>query len=344
MSPGRRTALNAHGDREPRQLRLRADPLEPGARRAGGQPRPGITFFLGTVRPDGTHAAGLGAVWADDALWFVTGPRTRKGRNLAGNPACTISGRLSGIDVVLEGRAERVTDPDALERLTAEYRDAGWPAEVVGETVIAPQGWADTRLRPSDGSSRATGRVGVMPRALLLIDIQRDYFPDGRHPLVGSDRAADAAASVLAGFRDRSEPIVHVQHSWDEPAAAYLKPGTPGYAHDERVAPADGEPVVVKEAPNAFIGTDLEQRLRADGIDQLVVAGMMTSMCVDATVRAAADLGFAVTVVGDACAAPDLEYAGVAVPGEQVHAAFLAALGEGYAEVVDGASVGPPSD
>jgi nicotinamidase-related amidase len=176
-------------------------------------------------------------------------------------------------------------------------------------------------------------------RALLLIDIQRDYFRDGRHPLVGSDGAADAASSVLAGFRARSEPIVHVQHSWDEPEAAYLRPGTPGFAHDDRVAPAGDEPVVVKQAPNAFIGTDLEQRLRGDGIDQLVVAGMMTSMCVDATVRAAVDLGFGVTVVGDACAAPNLEHAGVRVPGEQVHAAFLAALADGYAEVVEAESL-----
>jgi nicotinamidase-related amidase len=169
---------------------------------------------------------------------------------------------------------------------------------------------------------------------LLLIDIQRDYFPGGRHPLVGSDRAADAAAGVLAAFRAGSEPVVHVQHSWAEPDAAYLKPGTPGFAHDDRVAPADGEPVVIKESPNAFVGTDLERRLRNDGVDQLVVAGMMTSMCVDATVRAAVDLGFAVTVVGDACAVPDLEHAGVHVPGEQVHAAFIAALADGYAEVV----------
>jgi nicotinamidase-related amidase len=174
-----------------------------------------------------------------------------------------------------------------------------------------------------------------MSRALLLIDIQRDYFDGGRHPLVGSDPAADAAASALAAFRERSEPIVHVQHSWDEPDASYLKPGTPGFEHDDRVAPAENEPVVVKEAPNAFVGTDLEQRLRGGGIDHLLVAGMMTSMCVDATVRAAVDLGFAVTVIGDACAAPDLEHAGVRVPGEQVHAAFLAALADGYAEVVD---------
>jgi nicotinamidase-related amidase len=173
-----------------------------------------------------------------------------------------------------------------------------------------------------------------MPRALLLIDIQRDYFPGGRHPLVGSDRAAEAAATVLDAFRAGSEPVVHVQHSWDGPDAAYLAPGTPGFAHDDRVAPAQGEPVVVKRSPNAFVGTDLDRRLRSDGIDQLVVAGMMTSMCVDATVRAAVDLDFAVTVVGDACAAPDLEHAGVHVSGEQVHAAFIAALADGYAEVI----------
>ena len=173
-----------------------------------------------------------------------------------------------------------------------------------------------------------------MSRALLLIDIQRDYFPGGLHPLVGSDHAADAAASVLGAFRAGSEPVLHVQHSWDEPNAEYLKPGTPGFEHDDRVAPAEDEPVVVKRAPNAFLGTDLERRLRLEGIDRLVVAGMMTSMCVDATVRAAVDLGFAVTVVGDACAAPDLEHAGVNVPGELVHAAFIAALADGYAAVI----------
>jgi nicotinamidase-related amidase len=174
-----------------------------------------------------------------------------------------------------------------------------------------------------------------MTRALLIIDVQRDYFPGGAYPLVGSDAAAQAAESVLARFRVAGEPVLHVQHRWDAPDAAYLRPDTPGFAHDARVAPSDGEPVVVKEQPNAFVGTDLEQRLRAQSIDELVVAGMMTSMCVDATVRAAVDLGFAVTVVGDGCAAPDLAHDGVAVPGELVHAAFLAALADGYADVVN---------
>jgi nicotinamidase-related amidase len=174
-----------------------------------------------------------------------------------------------------------------------------------------------------------------MARALLLIDIQRDYFPGGAYPLVGSDAAAEAAAAVLARFRRDNAPVLHVQHLWDAPDAEYLRPGTPGFAYDARVAPDEGEPVVVKEAPNAFLGTDLEQRLRAQSIDELVVAGMMTSMCVDATVRAAVDLGFQVTVVGDGCAAPNLAHDGIAVAGEQVHAAFLAALADGYAQVVN---------
>lgn len=100
---------------------------------------PAVTYFLGTVRPDGSpHAAGVGAVWTEDTLWFVTGPQTRKARNLAARPACTVSAHLRGIDVVLEGVAERVTDPDTLERLAGVYRQGGWPAEVDGDGFTAP--------------------------------------------------------------------------------------------------------------------------------------------------------------------------------------------------------------
>ena len=173
-----------------------------------------------------------------------------------------------------------------------------------------------------------------MTRLLLLIDIQRDYFPGGRHPLVGPDAAADAAARLLAAFRTADEHVVHVQHVWDAPDAAFFAPGTPGVEIDPRVAPAADEALVVKENPNAFLGTDLEALLRTADPDELVVAGMMSSMCVDATVRAASDLGFRVTVAHDACAAPDLEFAGTTVPGAQVHAAFMAALGS-YARVTD---------
>jgi hypothetical protein len=102
---------------------------------------PGIdlTFFVATVRPDGRpHTAGVGAVWVDDALYFVSGPGTRKSRNLAVNPACSISVRLRGIDLTLEGDAHRVTDPSTVERLAAVYRTGGWPAEAQGDALTAP--------------------------------------------------------------------------------------------------------------------------------------------------------------------------------------------------------------
>lgn len=173
-----------------------------------------------------------------------------------------------------------------------------------------------------------------MARALVLVDIQRDYFPGGARPLVGADAAADAAARVLESFRNQGLPVFHVQHVWDAPDAVFFRPGTPGIEHDPRVAAGAGEAVIVKAHPNAFLDTDLEQRLREVEAERLVIVGMMTSMCVDATVRAASDLGFTPTVAGDACAAPDLAWGGVDVPGALVHTAFLAALADGYAEVV----------
>lgn len=97
------------------------------------------TFFLGTTGPDGRpHAAGTGAVWLDGELYLVSGPGTRKSRNLAANPACTVSASLAGIDIVIEGEASRVTEPATLERLAAHYREDGWPAEVEGDAFTAP--------------------------------------------------------------------------------------------------------------------------------------------------------------------------------------------------------------
>ncbi len=177
-----------------------------------------------------------------------------------------------------------------------------------------------------------------MPPVLLIIDIQRDYFPGGRHPLVGPDAAADAAARVLTRQREQGATVVHVRH--ESPAGGgFLEVGTAGAEIDERVAPEAGESVIVKHAPNSFVGTDLHEHLRDLGAQELLVVGMMTSMCVDATVRAAIDLGYAVTVVGDACAAPALAHGGVEVSGEAVHAAFLAALEGAGAEVVTSASL-----
>jgi hypothetical protein len=98
-----------------------------------------ITFFLGTVRPDGRpHSAGVGALWSDGGFFIVSGPGTRKSQNLAANPACTISVKLEGIDLILEGEAKRVTDKATLEKAAKLYRDSGWPAEVKDDAFTAP--------------------------------------------------------------------------------------------------------------------------------------------------------------------------------------------------------------
>jgi nicotinamidase-related amidase len=173
-----------------------------------------------------------------------------------------------------------------------------------------------------------------MSRGLLIVDIQRDYFPGGAYPLVEPEAAADSTRRVLEAFRGGGEPVIHLKHVWDEPEATFMRPDTDGVEIHPAVAPAAGEPVIEKSEPNGFVETGLEQHLRERGIDQLVVAGMMSSMCVDATVRAAVDLGFEATVVHDGCAAPDLEFGGETVAGRTVHAAFMAALADGYAEVV----------
>ena len=173
-----------------------------------------------------------------------------------------------------------------------------------------------------------------MARGLLIVDIQRDYFPGGAYPLVEPEAAAATARRVLDRFRADGGPVVHLRHVWVAPDATFMRPGTDGVEIHPDVAPAEGEPVIEKAHPNGFIETGLEDRLRSLGADELVVVGMMSSMCVDATVRAAVDLGFDTTVVHDGCAAPDLSFDNREVPGAAVHAAFMAALADGYAEVV----------
>lgn len=104
-----------------------------------GDPTADVTHFLGTCRPDGTpHAAGVGGRWLDGDLYFTSGPAARKARDLAVNPLCTISVRLPGIDLVLDGSAARVTDPETLERVAAGYRAGGWPCQVEGDALTAP--------------------------------------------------------------------------------------------------------------------------------------------------------------------------------------------------------------
>ncbi|MYW90087.1 pyridoxamine 5'-phosphate oxidase family protein [Amycolatopsis rubida] len=106
---------------------------------AADTPTADLTFFVATVRPDGRpHSAGAGAVWVANALYVVGGPGTRRSRNLAGNPACSISVRLRGLDLILEGDARRVADSGTAARLAEVYRSGGWRATASGAALTAP--------------------------------------------------------------------------------------------------------------------------------------------------------------------------------------------------------------
>jgi nicotinamidase-related amidase len=171
--------------------------------------------------------------------------------------------------------------------------------------------------------------------ALVIIDIQNDYFPGGKMELEGADAAAAHASSVLRSFREKKLPVIHVRHLSVRPGSTFFIPGTEGAEIHAKVKPLEGETVVEKNFPNAFRDTSLEGVLEKHQVRNLVVAGMMTHMCVDASVRQAADLGYKVTLIGNACATRAQSYGGESVPARQVHAAFLAALNGFYAKVIN---------
>ena len=173
-----------------------------------------------------------------------------------------------------------------------------------------------------------------MTSALLLIDIQNDYFSGGKMALEGMEAAAANARLLLDAFRARALPVIHVRHLSVRPGAGFFIPGTAGAEIHAAAAPMQGERIVEKNFPNSFRGTPLEQWLREGAIERLVVAGAMSHMCVDATVRAAFDLGLRCTVAHDACATRALEFDGTAIAAAAVHGAFMAALRVPYAAVV----------
>ncbi|MEK5478030.1 cysteine hydrolase family protein [Paenibacillus sp. FSL R5-0407] len=174
-----------------------------------------------------------------------------------------------------------------------------------------------------------------MSTALIIVDIQNDYFPDGKMELSNPDRAAANAAKVLDWFRQNNkDQIFHVQHIASSPELGFFLPNTEGAELHKTVLPLEHESIIVKNFPNSFLKTDLESKLKEKGITKVVVVGMMTHMCIDATVRAAVDLGFETTLIEDACATRDLTYQDRIIPAEQVHYAFVSALHGMYANVI----------
>lgn len=174
--------------------------------------------------------------------------------------------------------------------------------------------------------------------ALVVIDVQNDYFPDGRKPLHEPEQALHQIQLLLAQFRQQQQPIIHIQHVMlerpNKPASFFIE-GTHGVEIHAGIAPQANELILQKHFPSSFAGTGLHEWLQQQGIQQLVICGMMTQMCVDTTTRAAFDLGYQVQVALDATACPALCFDGCEIPAETVKATVAAALHGTFAQVTD---------
>ena len=171
-------------------------------------------------------------------------------------------------------------------------------------------------------------------RALIVVDIQNDYFPGGKWPLSGVEAAADNAAQVIAAARAAGDLVVHVRHEFPSADAPFFVPGSEGAQIYAKVSSQDNEPVVLKHQINAFRDTELAALLASRAVKEVVIVGNMSHICIDAVTRAAVDFGYQATVIHDACAACDQQFNGLTIPAAHVHGAFMAALAFGYASVV----------
>jgi nicotinamidase-related amidase len=172
-----------------------------------------------------------------------------------------------------------------------------------------------------------------MDTALIIIDIQNDYFEGGSMTLVGAEKASLNAQKILNRFRENKSLIIHIQHISLGKTKNYFLPKTIGAEINKNVKPINGEKIITKYFPNSFRRTDLLDYLKSKDIKNMVICGMMTHMCVDATTRAAKDLEFNITLIGDACATKDLEISGQEVKAIEVQKSFLAAMSDFYATI-----------
>ena len=170
--------------------------------------------------------------------------------------------------------------------------------------------------------------------ALILIDIQNDYFPGGKWELHKIEDSAANAARLLEQARTAGQMIVHVHHEFLIDNPPFFEPNTPGAEIHTSVTPQEGEHKVLKHYVNAFRDTNLQALLSENGVTDVTIAGDMSHMCIDAAARNAADIGLNVTVVEDACSSRDLEFNGEVIPADQVHKAYMSALSFAYAKIV----------
>jgi nicotinamidase-related amidase len=170
-------------------------------------------------------------------------------------------------------------------------------------------------------------------KGLVIVDLQNDYFEGGKWTCKNINTASENAVLLLNHFRIKGMPVFHVQHIFDSNDAPFFQANTGGAEIHADLQPIFSEPLFVKNTVNPFASTSLLAALQEQQVLEVIVCGAMSHMCIDATVRAAADHGFKVVVAEDACGRRDLEFRGQVIPAEQVHLAYMSALGFAYANV-----------
>ena len=174
-----------------------------------------------------------------------------------------------------------------------------------------------------------------MPKPTLIVVDMQQAFDD---PMWGERNNPDAEANVarlLAAWRAAEAPLIHVRHRETDPEFHVFNEGDPGFAFKPEAIPLEGEPVVTKGVNSGFIGTDLEERLRAAGATTVVITALTTDHCGSTTARMAGNLGFETWVVGDACATFDREGPdGEVFPADLIHRTALASLHDEFADVI----------
>lgn len=188
-------------------------------------------------------------------------------------------------------------------------------------------------LRTLSGAVRTT-HLQATTTAIIVIDIQNEYFPGGKLPVPDGQRVLEKNQQLLNFARSHTMPIFFVQHL-GSPDGPLFAEGSGFDDFHAKLQPYTGDRVIRKATPSAFVGTDLEAQLNALGIKQLIVSGLMTHMCVSSTARDAVPKGFSVIIPDDACATRDVDgWDGNVLSHQQLHYAALTAVGDVFAEVM----------
>ncbi|OCG05963.1 cysteine hydrolase family protein [Gilliamella apis] len=167
-----------------------------------------------------------------------------------------------------------------------------------------------------------------MTQALMIIDVQNDYFADGKYPLNNTVQILKNTLKLQEHFRQKQLPIIYIQHINQDDNAVFFVKNSYGCQLHPKLLPIQeyNEFVIEKAYPNSFYQTQLQQKLKQAEITQLVICGMMSHMCVDSTTRCAYELNYQPILIHDACTTRDLEFNGNIISSSDVHNSFMSAL------------------